>query len=401
MKREAFPAHSFLEDFLTSLDTLRVAPLNPVWLRRYYEAICETLFDMPAGLRIEQQRYFLKTRKQNVPVLVQLECFVEATVLDPDLKKRCVEMEDRSHQPYQSAVAMRYFEQIPDFIKVVNKLSDRYEYNEHIQVFRDCCVELGLQELRSWSDLMHLPVSQKRHPDVAYFELARMIRAKCLSMSILTAISQRRHESNERFKDYCRYIDLGFAKHARLVFIRLDLYYKKTDMSDEATAQRANADLERMLNNHRHNKIFAGWVGYVAKLEYGAKQGVHWHLLIWFDGRVRDGASHVYLAEQLGEYWIGLTNGDGLYGNCNGGSREDEQRGRLGIGLIRYSDERLRVNLMNEVLSYLTRISQLLRPKFGKDLKTIRRGQAPKQRPGKKGGRKRRAYDPGATPIQS
>ena len=373
---------------MTSLNTLRVPPLSPILQGRFYRAVAETLFDMPAGLQIDQQQHFLNTRKQNAITLAQLERFIEATLRDPELKRRCEEGGNAPREPYASAVASRYFPCISDFIKVVRMLSERYEFNEHLQVFRDCCAELGLLEFRAWDDLLR-DYSQgllNRAPQVVYFELARLIREKCLSIPTLTAISQRRHEANERFNDYRGCIDASFEKYSRLVFIRLDLYYKNPSLADEDTAKRANADLSRMLNNRRHNELFKGWGGYVAKLEFDLYEGVHWHLLIWLDGRVRDGASHIYLAEQFGRYWSALTKGEGTYWNANANTKgHGLQRGHQGIGLIRDSDAMLRENL-TEVLFYLTMSSQLLRPKFGKAFKIIRRGQYPRtcteKRPG-------------------
>lgn len=326
-------------------------------------------------------------------LLGRIESFVESTIDDPILKKHCEEGERSSHSSYASisGAVLRDFSDIPGFIKVVSLLSPRYCYNEHIQVFIDSCAELGLLQMRFWTDLKHSPPLSLPHrdPECVFFELRKMIRMRCLSTGIRTKISKRRHESNKTFIDYCRYVDACFDKHSQLIFLRLDFYYKRFNGSDKPTAERAKADLARLLNNRRHNKCFAGWVGYIAKLEYGLQKGVHWHFLVWFEERVRFGAKHVFLARQLGEYWEKLTNGDGAYWNCNDMSDQYARHGRLGIGLIRHSDSALRKNLKLEVIAYLTKISQLLRPNLGDDFNTIQRGQYPKISKGKKRGRPR------------
>lgn len=368
--------------------------MNLIRARNLCRDLNETLIEAPATLRLDQLHDFLKTRKYYASLLADLGYFVEAITRAPVLKKTGDKAGNTPEISARSTESRHYFKRIPEFIRLISMLSNRYKYNEHIQVFKDCCATLGLFGMRSWDDLKqgHLPLSPHTDPDIAYFELEKMIREKCLSISILTAVSKRRHEANERFKDYARCIDASFERHSRLIFIRLDLSYKKQCASDAATAQRAISDLGRFLNNRRHNKIFLGWVNYVAKLEYGVLKGVHWHLLIWFDGRERDGAGHIQLAKDLGEEWEKLT-GDGKYWNCNARTEHYRLIDTLGVGLIRYDDIKLRHDLINHVLFYLTKISQLLRPAFGEGFKNIRRGQNPKPPPGEKRGPKRTKLD--------
>lgn len=370
-----------------SLDR-KVPKLNGGWCRRFYSALSQSLFDPPADSSSEALKHFANNRKRYATTLAQLEVFVDATIEDRALAASG-EISEGSSLNFPALRSAKYFRSIPDFIRVVCMLSDLYTYNEHINVFKACCERLGLMDRKfSWLTLRTASLDS-RSPETVFIKLVRMVREECLASSIRLAVAKRRHEAWERFEDYCDYFDACFNKHARLVFIRVDLYYQ-SGSADQITAQQATDDLDHMLENRRHNTVFRGWVGYVAKLEYGVQKRLHWHLLVIFDGRTRDGASHVDIARKIGEYWKKrVTNGRGAYWNCNASSKDYLQRNICGIGPISYADMHLRQNLELEVLNYLTKTTQLLRPKFGKDVKTIRRGQFPKVAKGSKRGRKR------------
>jgi len=372
---------------LDNLDR-KVPKLHGGWCRRFYAALSESLFDPPADNSSEALKHFANNRKAYAATLARLEAFVDATIEDRALTASG-EVSEGGARNFQALRSAKYFTSIPDFIRVVCMLSDLYTYNEHINVFKTCCERLGLMD-RKFSWLTWKTASlDSRNPETVFIKLGRMVREECLASNIRLAVAKRRFEAQERFENYCDYFDACFDKHARLVFIRVDLYYQ-SGIADQITAQQATDDLDRMLKNRRHNKIFKGWVGYVAKLEYGVQKRLHWHLLVIFDGRARDGASHVDIALKIGEYWEKcVTENRGAYWNCNANHKDYLQRDIWGIGPISYGDIHLRQNLELEVLNYLTKTTQLLRPKFGKDVKTIRRGQFPKVAKGSKRGRKR------------
>lgn len=172
---------------------------------------------------------------------------------------------------------------------------------------------------------------------------------------------------------------------ARIVVLRVDLYYQK-EYWDRINAQDAVADLDRLLENNRCNTLFRHRLGYIAKLEYGIEKGLHFHLVFFFDGSRRDGAKDIYLAQQIGEYWVNvITKGRGDYWNVNAHRHEYERKDIRGIGLINAHQIAQINNLKELVVGYLCKSSQFIRPKIGPDIRLIRRGNLPKMRPIKRG----------------
>jgi hypothetical protein len=110
--------------------------------------------------------------------------------------------------------------------------------------------------------------------------------------------------------------------------------------------------------------LFRHLIGYVWRIEYAHKAGFHLHLLLAFGGaRVR---KHEWLADRIGDYWEDdITKGRGRFHNCN--SSWDKDDVRYGLGAIEWHDDRLRGNLENHVLPYLSKPDQyvLVRPYKG------------------------------------
>lgn len=355
------------------------------WCADAYKRHIWTLFDPPIDslnyLRLDSE----KKRKYYAGVLARLEAFIDAIIDDQTL--------DRPNFDQKRSKLSKYYSWVPEFLRVVSMLSDLYTYNEHVNVFIACSKGMKLlDENINWG-LLNSADGKTREANSCFFELARMIRKECLSSKIRLAVSKRRHEAQRRFDDYCDYISLCFEKHAKLIFLRIDLYYQSS-IAPQISAEQAVADLDRLLSNTRHNQIFKGWVGYIAKLEYGAQKRLHWHLIVILNGHIRKGSSHIDACKNIGKYWkTQVTKETGTYWNCNENAKDFDQRNICGIGEIHYSDIQRRMNLELNVLSYLTKTTQLFRPKFGLQVKTIRRGQPPKVTGGSKRGRKRARFE--------
>jgi hypothetical protein len=165
------------------------------------------------------------------------------------------------------------------------------------------------------------------------------------------------------FKKLKDYVDALFAKHSRLIVIRLDLsYHVSNDLQPKqlVTLQQAKNDLAHLLKNTRHNALFEHVVGYIWKLEYGQSRGYHYHIILFFLGSKVQ--KDVYIAMQIGKYWSEvITNKRGHYYNCNNDKAKHDSFGNLGIGRINADDTRLRFNLLNKVVKYFIKKEQYLR----------------------------------------
>jgi Inovirus Gp2 len=316
--------------------------------------------------------------------LFNLECFIEELLLSNEMPFIPVPGKLGKLAFNRPTWCMRYFRFMPSFIAATSMLPTCYEYDEHINVFVDCCRKLDLSEdqfkLRDFressveTNLSHDEVIARK----LFNTLITMLRDRCRSKEIRVAIYSRRSEAKERFNEYCKYVNALFDANDRLVVLRIDLSYRK-GFSNQVTINDAIADWEHLYANKRTNSIFDHLKGYIAKIEFGADKGIHFHVIFFFNGSDRNGDSHIHHAEQIGEYWKKtITKGRGDYWNCNDNIQDFYGLGRCGIGLIHWSDAQLRNNLLNIVVAYLCKLDQFIKPKLGGGVKLIRRGSFPK-----------------------
>lgn len=101
-----------------------------------------------------------------------------------------------------------------------------------------------------------------------------------------------------------------------------------------------------------------------------------YHVVFIFDERDRIGAWTI--ANDMGELWQDITDGDGCYFNCHDRRylKQYEENGMVGIGII-YSNLKYQVDRMRSVLLYLARPKkeQYLRIKATKKMKTFAMSQ--------------------------
>ncbi|WP_392563555.1 inovirus-type Gp2 protein [Orbus wheelerorum] len=152
-------------------------------------------------------------------------------------------------------------------------------------------------------------------------------------------LSQDPHTYNSRNKKSIKdFIDELFSKHAKLLPVRIDLSYKM----NQTIAKEFNhtGDLDYLHNSNlaphayltREDIIFnwnklldklrwntraflAELVGYAWKIEYGNEKGMHYHIMLFFNGNRAQ--KDFYYADTLGQLWLEITQGQGLYFNCS------------------------------------------------------------------------------------
>ncbi len=328
-----------------------------------------------------------QTTYDNQPevTLVDLELFVRE-VLSTHQAAFLFDTQDRQYKP-SSSIAY-YFRAIPEFIQIVKALNDRYEYSEHINVFIACTRALGLQDVElNWqNDLSEANKIDHRfnHKWTAacFNDLVYEIRNTWKTnsfhkKSFQDKFNSRQEEANNRLEGYCHYVNELFKKYARLVVIRIDLFYQKSITGNKSASDIAK-DLKHLTENKRNNQsLFADMAGYIAKLEYGHEKGLHWHMLFFFDGSKRSNSSHIYLAKAIGEYWKHtVTKGQGDYWNANANIDDYQRKGLRGIGTINYNEKILRGKL-EYIVSYLCKTGQYFKPKFYPKVRLFRRGNYP------------------------
>ena len=348
----------------------------------YEELSCQRLDDSSFHpINIQNSKSDSKSYASN---LQRLKCFVNEVLLNNEIPF-VLRPGTNGEKWYASpSLVGQYFNWMPDFIDVVNRLPRKYEYSESINAFITCCHAMGLLSKRlDWKNIWVVD-SKKTYPCFGGVSAAEIFNKLVQAIRNDWNINDRQAKVNARKEDvanqkveYCNYADSFFKYWARLLLVRVDLFYEK-QYADSIDVFDMIEDLDRLFGNVRHNSLFDSMIGYIVKLEYGVEKGIHAHVILFFDGSKRNNFSHIYLAEQIGEYWkCIITKSLGAYWNSNATAGHYDELGRRGIGVINWNDTDLRSNLREFVVSYLCKEDQYFRPKWGTKVRLLRRGKFP------------------------
>lgn len=210
-------------------------------------------------------------------------------------------------------------------------------------------------------------------------------------------IQQKRKAISKNKRSLLRYIDSLFEYRSRLLVLRIDFSYQKDAGGFFTTSDGERIDLifgaknkdllekwsievreqRKQLIKNLKKKYKKDLVGYVWKLEYGADKAFHYHMIFFLD------ESHhrqdVKIAESIGEMWKHeITQGKGIYWNCNAKKKHFEKNGRIATGKIKHDDHELRENL-NHMASYLTKPDYFVKLTLSDGARTYQRGGKPKK----------------------
>lgn len=199
-------------------------------------------------------------------------------------------------------------------------------------------------------------------------------------------VSAHMRAVNKNYSGLLNYIDSLFARHSRLLVLRIDFSYGKGNNDMEECSEvddrmdmlssvsdrisRHRTELVSYLKNKCPN---LGMVGFVWKLEYGREKGHHYHMMFFLDGaKVR---KDVVIARWIGEVWNNIiTEGLGVYYNCNGCKSKYRF---CGVGMIRHGDEEMISNLKRAAI-YLTKVDCYISAYVPGNKRTFGKGVAPK-----------------------
>ena len=183
--------------------------------------------------------------------------------------------------------------------------------------------------------------------------------------------------SERMTKSTSKYLDQMFDHTSKIQVIRLDLGYKK-EHARKASIEDIRKDFTHLLNNRRTKpSVFGDMIGYIAKREYTEDKGPHIHGAFFYDGQKI--GKDAYKGDQIGEYWKNeITNGNGLYHNCN---RKKEKYEDCALGMIDHTDTTKRAVLNENAIGYLCKEEQSIDPiKQSGNERSFTRGIAPRRK---------------------
>lgn len=251
----------------------------------------------------------------------------------------------------------------------VQSVREDLSYNANIQLFRDSYFALASEEFFFDEDPYH-------YYDKYGLMAAEIFNSFISRIRLFADMEKYRRRARERIRNSSagyiscvNYLNAMFLKYSRLLAIRLDFSYGQMFV---ISYEKACEDITHFLNNRRSNSLFSSCVGYIIKLEYTPRKGHHFHTIFLLDGSqsYRDN----FLAEQYGKYWILITEGRGIFYNCN-----SQKYLSPGVGMIHYSDRQKRDNLLKP-LKYFMKLDQSLFVKTSPKCRTLWRGEMPVQK---------------------
>lgn len=174
------------------------------------------------------------------------------------------------------------------------------------------------------------------------------------------------------------YVDALLERYSRLMVVRVDLRYTvgALDANAESVAV-VKSDFNDFLGFVKGKRFGKDVCGYVWKLEYGAIQGWHYHVLLFLNG-----AKHredISIAKELGDKWMIITRQKGCYFNCN--ARKDKYK-RPALGVVGWRDFE-KVKNLKLAAGYLAKSDMLIRPNLAGSERALGKGRVPRAHSGK------------------
>ena len=153
-----------------------------------------------------------------------------------------------------------------------------------------------------------------------------------------------------------RLISLHFQYRSRILVVRIDLRYRK-EVAAHIPRHVAHAHLDQLIGDRRvYPGVFDHLLGYAWGLEWGEQEGgIHYHLLLLYDGAYR--RDDVGLGLAVRDLWKQITGGLGECYISNFDKEKFARQGCLGIGMIHRDDVIKRINLIDHVAAYIVKRS--------------------------------------------
>lgn len=159
------------------------------------------------------------------------------------------------------------------------------------------------------------------------------VRRVCRSRAFQNALHDHERKSEDNFKSGCDYLIAMFERHARLLILRIDLYFRP-DFKGWGYGEAADKALISYLRALTRGRLVPGFLGVKVKRENGISRGMHFHLMVLIDAD--DHRNAWFLTQTLGEAWMKRVGHEkGSYFNCY--ARKDRYLYN-GLGVVHVSD---------------------------------------------------------------
>ncbi|EOH6075505.1 inovirus-type Gp2 protein [Burkholderia cenocepacia] len=291
---------------------------------------------------------------------------MEALVRDVEFSKDAVGFEIL-HNKWNKPVAVpeplgkRFFYSMKAFFQNF-AYAERHVYSPHVSALCEAFEALGLHPLVfTFRD----PGSVERRTGKTHGETFNDVTKKVAeivgSKRFRDRLRVRRRNAERNEAKGLAIEQQVFENKSRQLVLMLHFGFKEQHRS-KITLDEIQKHRKKFFNNCRTNKLLRGIVDYIWKLEEGDESGLHLHVLLFYTA---DSCRDVYIAKQLGEYWVKVTGGKGHYWNSNANKAFHEKHGHgVGTGEINWDDDAKR-EALRENIRYMTKADQFLKMKYG------------------------------------
>ena len=242
-----------------------------------------------------------------------------------------------------------------------------------------------IRQIKNGSKL-DLLLMLKKSPG-SLFRFIDDIRSNLETDATKLEIRKRRNIATSNQKIATTYVDDCFRACPQLFVICMDLGYRPIVLGDYNAPHiggLSEIDSEKfelaLANTSRHWSEFIKHldsnfeiVGHFEKLEYSALKGISLHCS--FFCRNQKEYSEKYWSNLIGSIWNNITQGQGLYYNCNPEIRNNFSKDA--VGLIKASDKTKQKALHRWIIDYITHSQQYLSVNVPDGMNTFSQGKVP------------------------
>ncbi|WP_176394118.1 inovirus-type Gp2 protein [Chromobacterium violaceum] len=258
----------------------------------------------------------------------------------------------------------------PEYREFLDGLALEVEISTFVRVAYDSGIVDQLKAHREKKALYAQVLAKKLN------DFVDQVRAAAKTKEFKQAVNSNNRRVNKNTQSVEKFLAWSFECHSRLLVIRLDLGYRRPDgmgqgeFARHISEERAKKDLEVFLKKNAPHGLFTHMVGYVVKMEMAPYKGLHFHVLMLFDGRHH--REDITIAATLGQYWVEITGRDGLFFNCN---QKWHGKPQCAVGMIHRNDQEKRTALKERVVPYLTKMDRYFQFLPRLTDRTLRRSQ--------------------------
>lgn len=243
-------------------------------------------------------------------------------------------------------------------------------YSPHVELFYQTVIMTGYPYDYSGYPINTILIGDMTVADFGN-HLIETLRSKMSSADFKLKIRRQQENSFRQFNSSVNYVSYLLKKHSRLLHVRVDLAYDRSQIEDDEEGlsfiMEKFAKFRKQIS--RKDGCFEHLDGYIAHVEYGRLKGHHIHMSLFYNGHKR--MKDAYIAHEVRSVWERITDGVGLFQSTN---LDNHIPVCNAIGMIERGDQE-KFNCLVYAIWYQVKEDQHLTFKYSKKQRLYFRGE--------------------------